>query len=94
MKVRIFCGTPFLDAQNIEWVRSKSIILWWTDESGGKRRYHPDFYLPEYDLYLDPKNKFLIEKDRFKMNQVIKENKITLIWGLLDNVLCELKEII
>ena len=82
----------FLDSQNIEWIRSRKIMFFWTDKDGSKRRYYPDFYLPKYNLYLDPKNKFLIGKDTYKINQVIRENGIELIWGLLDDVLIKLKE--
>ena len=84
----------FLDSKNVEWVRSRKLMFWWTDENGDKRRYYPDFYLPKYNIYLDPKNKFLIEKDRFKINQVIKENGIVLVWGLLDDVLEKLKGVV
>ena len=49
--------------------------------------YTPDFYLPEYNVYLDPKNDFLINnvnpslgyKDIDKIIQVEKENAIKII---------------
>lgn len=44
-----------LDELGIEWIRPDSPILW-TDRSGKRRNYFPDFYLPEHDIYLDPKN--------------------------------------
>jgi hypothetical protein len=81
----------FLDLNNVEWKRSKNFVFLWTDKNNNKRRYYPDFYLPAYNLYLDPKNKFLLEKDEFKLNQVIKENNINLIYGTLDIVITELK---
>jgi len=43
-----------LDSQNIPWVRPDPIK--WFDHDGISHNYFPDFYLPEYDLYLDPKN--------------------------------------
>jgi hypothetical protein len=77
----------WMDNQNITWERSRKLHRFiWTDKDGNKRRYYPDFYLPKYNVYLDPKNKYLIGVDDYKMNQVIKENKITLFWGLLENV--------
>jgi hypothetical protein len=76
----------FLDLNNIIWERSKKLVFLWTDIDNKKRRYHPDFYLPEYNLYLDPKNKFLMKKDQFKINQVLKENNINLIFGSLDEI--------
>jgi hypothetical protein len=49
--------------------------------------YTPDFYLPEYDIYLDPKNDFLIENinpvlgytDIDKIHQVELENNIKVL---------------
>lgn len=81
----------FLDLNNIIWERSKKLVFLWTDIDNKKRRYHPDFYLPEYNLYLDPKNKFLMKKDQFKIKQVIKENNINLIFGSLDDVIRQLQ---
>ena len=77
----------WLDNNNIIWKRDRKIIFYWTDSENKKRRYYPDFYLPQYDIYLDPKNKFKLEKDRIKLNQVIKENDICLIYGLLSDVI-------
>jgi len=81
----------FLDLNNITWERSKKLVFLWTDIDNKKRRYHPDFYLPEYNLYLDPKNRFLMKKDQFKINQVIKENNIDLIFGSLDHIIRQLQ---
>ena len=76
-----------LDFKNIKWERDrKKHMFWWTDKDGNKRRYYPDFYLPEYDVYLDPKNKYKMLLDKEKMESVLKENKIKLSWGLLENV--------
>lgn len=77
----------WMDANSIVWERDKKKHKFiWTDKDGNKRRYYPDFYLPSYNVYLDPKNKYLIEVDDYKINQVIRENKICLVWGLLENV--------
>jgi antitoxin component YwqK of YwqJK toxin-antitoxin module len=77
----------WMDLHNVEWQRSRKIVFWWTDMTGTKRRYYPDFYLPKYDIYLDPKNKYLLQKDDYKLNQVIKENRINLIYGHKDLIL-------
>ena len=84
----------WLDNNNIKWIRDRKINFIWTDMSGRKRRYYPDFYLPEHNLYLDPKNKYKLEKDRYKLSKVISENRITLIYGLQENIICELKNCI
>lgn len=41
-----------LDFLNIEWDRPLPIIY---HLDGKDRKYFPDFYLPKYDIYLDPK---------------------------------------
>lgn len=44
-----------LDYLNIKWIRPGEPIIW-IDNKNRNRKYFPDFYLPEYDLFLDPKN--------------------------------------
>lgn len=43
-----------LDMSLIRWERPTPIP--YTDSTGKIRNYFPDFYLPDYNLYLDPKN--------------------------------------
>lgn len=56
-----------LDFLNIKWTRPKTPIVW-IDTKGNKRNYFPDFYLNDYDLYIDPKNKFAYSKQIEKIN--------------------------
>lgn len=67
-----------LDELHIKWNRPTVGILW-VDSKGKQRYYFPDFYLPIYDLYLDPKNDKLIKKDQVKLLSVKKS--INLIYG-------------
>lgn len=62
-----------LDELTIRWIRPDPIP--WTDSLGVDHNYFPDFYLPDFDLFLDPKNphalsvqseKIKILKDRYK----------------------------
>ena len=64
-----------LESMMIKWERPKftNYII-----NGKSKRYFPDFYLPEYDIYLDPKNDYLIEKDKEKIECVIHQSKINL----------------
>lgn len=39
------------------------------------RRYTPDFFLPEYNLYVEIKG-FLYDKDKEKLRRVLKENEV------------------
>ncbi len=66
-----------LTERNIKWMRPK--FLKWQDSTNKIRRYFPDFYLLDYDVYLDPKNPYCIEKDKEKLNQIQKQ--IKLIFG-------------
>jgi len=63
-----------LDKNNIRWKRPEYIF--YTDNKGKQRRYYPDFYLIDLDVYLDPKNDYLITKDRLKIESVAKQNNI------------------
>lgn len=47
-----------LDENNIRWSRPKRFQ--YVDLNDKKHTYTPDFYLPDYDVYLDPKNDYLI----------------------------------
>ncbi len=66
-----------LDKQNIKWIRPKPFI--WVDKNNISHRYYPDFYLPDYDIYLDPKNDFLINDHSEKINLVKEQNDINLV---------------
>jgi hypothetical protein len=53
-----------LDSEKILWTRPEPIQ--YVDKEGLTRNYFPDFYLPEYNVFLDPKNPqaFLVQKDK------------------------------
>ena len=73
-----------LDADNIKWVRPNPLV--YVDKTGLNRHYFPDFYLPDYNLYLDPKNPqaFKVQKDKIDCLQLQYNNII---------FLCSLNEI-
>jgi hypothetical protein len=74
-----------LDENQIKWIVPKRID--YVDPFGKTRTYTADFYLPDYDVYLDPKNDFLINninpklgfKDTEKIELVQKQNNIRII---------------
>jgi hypothetical protein len=66
-----------LDKLNIKWERVRKGYIW--NDNGKKRRYIPDFYLPEHDSFLDPKNDYLIKKDERKIKSAMTLNKIKVI---------------
>lgn len=55
--------------QNIKWFRPKALMY-----SG--KRYFADFYLPEFDVYLDPKNDYKAIQDESKIREVSLQNKV------------------
>lgn len=66
-----------LDKNNIKWVRPTSVK--WIDENGIEHRYYADFYLLDFDTYLDPKNDYLINKDKEKIKRVCEQNQVKVI---------------
>ncbi len=42
-------------------------------------RYHPDFYIEESDLYLDPKNPHAQERDAYKIKEIKNNHPIKLL---------------
>ena len=66
-----------LDVNGIEWNRPKPLL--WIDRSGITRRYYPDFYLPALNVFLDPKNDYLIEVDRDKIQRVSNQNNVRIL---------------
>lgn len=72
-----------LDRLNIEWERPASIP--WEDVKGTLRLYYPDFYLPEYDVYLDPKNEHCMVIGKDKMEKISK--KVKIVYGKLELIL-------
>ena len=71
-----------LDELQIKWERCGRFN--YIDSNQKKHSYTPDFYLPEYDIYFDPKNDYLIEhinpalgfKDADKIHWVCAQNNI------------------
>jgi hypothetical protein len=61
-----------LDKNNIIWERPN--FLKWDN-----KRYFPDFYLKEFNIYLDPKNDYLISKDFEKIKKVEEQNNVTIL---------------
>jgi hypothetical protein len=70
----------FLDFHNVVWIRP-TYIVYKTDKD---HLYFPDFYLPDYNLYLDPKNPNCLALSIEKMN--IVSSLIPLIYGDKDMI--------
>jgi hypothetical protein len=68
--------------KKIKWIRPEPIE--WIDLKNKQRLYYPDFYLVDYDIYLDPKNPFCMKQDEEKMSNISK--KIHVIYGDIEIV--------
>lgn len=62
-----------LDDLKIKWVRPNHI------KYNGNKKYFPDFYLVDYNIYLDPKNDFLAKKDQEKISCVCEQNSVQVL---------------
>jgi hypothetical protein len=66
-----------LDTLGIEWEKVRKGYIW--NDAGKKRRYIPDFYIPQFDLFLDPKNDYLIGIDTVKIKSAMELNDIQVV---------------
>ena len=62
-----------LDELNIRWIRPNPLP--WIDKSGIIHNYFADFYLLDYDLYLDPKNPGAIRVQKEKIECLLSQYK-------------------
>jgi hypothetical protein len=65
-----------LDDINVDWERPSTPIFYEIDNI--TKRYFPDFFLPDYDLYLDPKNPIACK---------VQESKIKILLELMPNLI-------
>lgn len=62
-----------LDSLGIAWQRPEP--LRWVDKEGCWHHYFPDFYLPNEDLYLDPKNPIVVIAQNEKLQCLMEQYK-------------------
>ena len=74
-----------LDELNIRWVRNDDMKLEYTTVRGRKRKYIPDFYLPDYDLYIEVKG-YWTDASRHNMKDIEERNprKILILESLAE----------
>jgi hypothetical protein len=66
-----------LDLTNVDWIRPDPIK--WIDRNGVSHHYFPDFYLPLYDLYLDPKGPYAFKSQSDKISCLTEQIKNLII---------------
>ena len=64
--------SELLHELGIKWVRPKALKY-------DSKNYFADFYLPEFDLYLDPKNNYKATLDKEKIEKVCNQNNVKVI---------------
>ena len=74
-----------LDELGIEWYRPRPIK--WKDKEGISHNYFPDFYLPKYNLYIDPKNKHAYDVQTEKI-EILRETYPNILF-LTTEIECE-----
>lgn len=57
-----------LEELGILWERPNSLV--WIDKNNRKHNYFPDFYLLDYDIYLDPKNEYCFKVQKEKIDYI------------------------
>ena len=67
-----------LDSKKIKWIRPEPIQ--WIDNDSISHLYFPDFYLVDYNVYLDPKNPYVMKRDENKL-KYLKSKNLPLIVG-------------
>lgn len=79
--------SKYLNSKNIIWIRP-AYIAYIMDNK--QRKYFPDFYLPEYNIYLDPKNDLRIREDQPKLDIIC--SMITLYYGSVSSIISRMEE--
>lgn len=62
-----------LDNLSVNWIRPSPLP--WVDKDGITHNYFADFYLPNYDLFIDPKNKFVMSEQKEKIDILLDTYK-------------------
>lgn len=66
-----FRCSEILNELGIKWIRPKALKY-------DNRNYFADFYLPDLDIWLDPKNSYKAKHDEEKIRKVIEQNSVRL----------------
>jgi len=83
-----------LDELSVRWVRDDTLKLGYVTRGRRKRKYIPDFYLPDYDLYIEVKG-YWTDAARHKMKDVQERNpvRILILESMVDIMGVNLKDL-
>lgn len=71
-----------LQVLSIKWLRPSALKY-------NNRNYFADFYLPDYDIYLDPKNSYKARLDKEKIDAVVRQNNVRVFVLLEEQITIE-----
>jgi len=74
-----------LNELDVKWERDPNMKLEYKTRGGRKRNYIPDFYLPDFDIYIEVKG-YWTDAAKHKMKDIIKRNpgKICILESLAE----------
>jgi hypothetical protein len=64
--------SELLNELKIKWIRPTALKY-------DNKNYFADFYLPEFNLYLDPKNNYKAKLDQTKIDKVKEQNNVKIV---------------
>ena len=67
-----------LDELGVAWKRDKNMKLSYKTRGGRKKNYIPDFYLVDYDIYIEVKG-YWTDAAKHKMKDVQKRNPVKIL---------------
>jgi hypothetical protein len=67
-----------LDEHDIRWVKNSTEFFAYEDSSGKKRKYYPDFYLSDHDLWVEVKSEYY-KTEHFDL-KIESVDNIQVIW--------------
>ena len=68
-----------LNEMNVRWTRPRALKY-------DNKNYFADFYLIDFDIYLDPKNNFKAKQDEEKIQKVMSQNNVNIYILLKENI--------
>jgi hypothetical protein len=69
-----------LDLLGVRWVKNQKVHFEYTDEHGKTRTSQPDFWLPDYGIFVDPHSERLMVKDQKKIEILEEKYGGIIVW--------------
>lgn len=73
-----------LDEMEVSWIRPPPIK--YEDFKGVIHNYFPDFYLPDFNIYLEPKSEFVQRAQKDKMDWLSRNRKDVIVLSSIDEI--------